>query len=123
MVLVRADGLAAAAGGGASLGAGADQVLQLAARHVAGLGVPVVAGAAGDRFDGGRGDAQAGEELLDAGRLVPGIGLPGAWPARGAWGRVGGFGLPGVAAGGAGMGSCFAVLVDDGEAPSGSGMA
>jgi hypothetical protein len=48
MVLVGTDGLTAAAGGGAGLRAGADQVFQLPAGHVAGLGVLVVARATGD---------------------------------------------------------------------------
>jgi hypothetical protein len=123
VVLVGAGGLAAAAGGSTGLGAGADDVLQFAAGHVAEFGVAVIARAPGDWSDRGGGDAQAGEEPLCAGSLVAGIGLiAGTWLAPGARGRVRGFRWPGVAAGSAGVGDGFAVLVDDSKAPSCSWM-
>jgi hypothetical protein len=51
MVLVGTGGLAAAAGAGARLGAGLDQVTQPAAGGVAGLGVAVVARDLGDLLE------------------------------------------------------------------------
>ena len=48
VVEVAVDGLGTAARGGAAGSPGADQVLQLAARGIAVLGVPVLAGAFGD---------------------------------------------------------------------------
>ena len=56
VVQVSVDGLGLTAGGGTSGGAGTDQVLELAARGVAVLGVLVVARRLGDRLEG---DVQA----------------------------------------------------------------
>ena len=60
MVLVAVDGLGVAAGGVAGRGAGAEQVLELAAGDVAVFGVPVVARIPGDGFQG---DVQPLEEV------------------------------------------------------------
>jgi hypothetical protein len=52
VIEVAVEGLGVAGGGGAGLVAGADQVPQLAAGHVAVFGVLVVAGVPGDGFEG-----------------------------------------------------------------------
>jgi hypothetical protein len=109
VVLVGVDGLAAAAGTGAGLGTGADQVPQPAAGGIAGLGMPVIARPLGDPLQRAGRQAQIGQELLDAGGPFPGV-----------WRGAGAFGLPGVAAAGARVGDCLAVVVDDGEALPGS---
>src|SRR5580692_13003786 len=69
VVQVAAGGGPAAARGGAPGAAGADQVLECAAGPVAGLGVGVVAVAAGDR---GQAGAQAAQVILrpGAGRRI-----------------------------------------------------
>jgi hypothetical protein len=112
MVLVSMDGLAAAARCGASLCAGADEVPELAAGDVARFGMPVIARALSDPRKGAWRHAQVREELLYEGRLTCGI-----------WWRVRRFWLPRMATGSAGVGDRYTSLADDGEAPSGSGMA
>jgi hypothetical protein len=72
----------------------------------------VIAGALGDPRKGARRHTQACEELLYEGRLT-----------RDIWWRVRRLRLPRMATGSAGMGDRFTSLVDDGEAPSGSGVA
>jgi hypothetical protein len=73
VVLVGMDRLAAAAGTGAGLGTGANQVPQPAAGKVAGLGMPVIARALGDPLQRAGRQAQIGQELLDTGRPFPGV--------------------------------------------------
>jgi hypothetical protein len=60
VVDVAALGLSVAGGCGTGLGAGAEQVLELAARDVTLLGVPVVAGVPGNGLEG---DAETTHEI------------------------------------------------------------
>jgi hypothetical protein len=133
---------AAASGGGAPGGPGGDQVLELAAGPVPGLGVPVAAGAAGDR---GEPDPQAAQVVPGRGAGLAGWG-PLRWAAAGVAGGVAGgagggalwwcgwfgagwFGAGwfrargrGVPAGGATVGGGGPVGVQDGHAPPGARM-
>ena len=114
MVQVAVDGLGVAAGGVAGGGAGADQVLQLAAWGVAVLGMPVVARAPCNGLEGG---VQAAQELREPCRLGGAWtwrawGTWGTWGIRGTWWIWwiwGTWGCPGVPAGCAGVGDRGAV--------------
>ncbi len=123
MVLVAVDGLGVAAGGVAGRGAGAQEVRELAAGGVPILGLAMVALAPGDGLGS---EPQLVEELVQA-REPGGVGglarARPAWVVGGRW-RFGGWGwrVPGVLAGGAGVGGGGAVGVDDRGAPAGSGV-
>src|SRR5580692_1185913 len=125
VVQVAAGGGPAAARGGAPGAAGADQVLEFAAGPVAGLGVGVVAVAAGDRDQAG---AQAAQVILRPGavrRVTAESGTAGdseggaaRWRVS-AWGSGAGWG---VAAGEAGVRGGGAIGVQGGDAPARAGV-
>ncbi len=147
MVEVAVHGLGAAAAGGATRGAGADQVLERAGGGVAVLGIPVVAGPLGD----GPGDGVQGAQEVGELRCLGGVGAFAGRPVSGvvrgpvAW-RVRAIrrtwvmliwvirgiranwviwvigGCPGVAAVGAGVGHRGAVGSGEGDAPAGCGV-